>query len=366
MSKSKTLLGIALIGVIIFSLYASVRVAYSADTVLSEVNSIIEQVQEIRGLTFKEMPQIEVITKAQALAMWHPSPVDMERMRIAEMTYKMTFLLPPDYQYIKDQQERSAGWIAATVGNKIYIIQENFMSNPAVAKRSIAHELTHVLQKQWFNAKYGAGTFDGTLAVRALVEGDADLVADLYCERNGIPIEKIRSLTGDPMTDINIFSYVFGDPFVRYLYEKGGWKLVNEAYSHYPVSTAQIMDPELYLENVTPVNVSLEVPKNWSIMRDDRMGEFYVYVILRDVAKKDNETAWNVSSAWVGDRLILASNGTNYILLWKVEFSNESAAKAFGETLEELARGNTYAKYTIRIDGKTVLLKAVRGARIEA
>jgi len=153
MPVSKTLLSLALIGVIVFSLYASVKVAYSADTVLSEVNSIIEQVQEIRGLTFKEMPQIEVITKAQALAMWKPSPVDMERMRIAEMTYKMTFLLPPDYQYIKDQQERSAGWIAATVGNKIYIIQENFMSNPAVAKRSIAHELTHVLQKQWFNAK---------------------------------------------------------------------------------------------------------------------------------------------------------------------------------------------------------------------
>ena len=366
MSKSKTLLSITLVSVIILSLYASVRIAYAPSMVLSEVNSIIEQVQEIRGLTFKEMPLIEVITKAQALAMWKPSPVDMERMRIAEMTYKMTFLLPPDYQYIKDQQERSAGWIAATVGNKIYIIQENFMSNPAIAKRSIAHELTHVLQKQWFDAKYGANTFDGTLAVRALVEGDADLVADIYCERNGIPIDKIRSLSGDPITDINIFSYVFGDPFVRYLYEGGGWKLVNEAYSHYPASTAQIMHPELYLENVTPVNVSLSIPKNWSVMRDDRMGEFYVYVILRDVAKKDNETAWNVSSAWVGDRLVLANNGTDYILLWKVEFSSESAAKAFGETLEELAKGNTYARYTIMIEGKSVLLKAVRGVRVEA
>ena len=366
MPKLKALMSISLILVLALSLYASVRMAYAPETVLSEVNSILEQVQEIRGLSFKEKPRIIIISKAQALAMWKPSQPDMGRMRIEELTYKMTFLLPPDYQYVKEERERSAGWIAATVGDRIYIIRENFASNPAVAKRTIAHESVHVLQKQWFNAKYGAETFDGTLAVRALVEGDADLVADIYCERNGIPIEKIRSLSGDPMTDLNIFSYVFGDRFVKYLYDKGGWELVNDAYKRYPLSTAQIMHPELYLNNVTPVNVSLEVPENWSVMRDDRMGEFYVYVLLRDVAKEDNGTVWNVSSAWLGDRLLLASNGTHYILLWGVEFSKESAARKFGETLEKLARGNTYATYTIRIEGKTVLLKASRRVRSEA
>jgi len=366
MQTSKALMSIILVGVVVLSLYASVEIAYSSDNVLGQANEILKQVQEIRGLKFKEWPQIIVISRAQAEAMWKPSQEDMERMREDEMTYKMTLLLPADYNYMTQEKELSTGWIASTVGDKIYIIRENFLSDPATAKRTIAHESVHVLQKQWFNAKYGANTLDGTLAVRALVEGDADLVADLYCERNGIPIHKIRSLSGKPLTDLNIFPYVFGDSFVRYLYKVGGWKLVNEAYSRYPVSTAQIMHPELYLKNVTPANVSLSIPKNWSVMRDDRMGEFYVYVILRDVAKEDNETAWNVSSAWVGDRLILASNGTDYTLLWKVEFSSESAAKAFGETLEELAKGNTYARYTIMIEGKSVLLKAVRGVRVEA
>ncbi len=366
MGMKEKALAVLLVATVVLSLYSAVDLAYSTNAILEQVNEIIKQVQEIRGLPFKEKPKIVVITKAQAIKMFGASSQNPEQLKLEELTYKMTLLLPGNYSFARAENQQVAGWIAATVGDTIYIIEENFESNPAVAKRTLAHELTHVLQKQWFNARYSENTFDGTLAVRALVEGDADLVADLYCERNGIPIYKIRSLSGNPLTDLGIFPYVFGDPFVRYLYEKGGWRLVNEAYRHYPISTAQIMHPELYLENVTPVNVSLSVPANWSVMRNDRMGEFYVYALLRDVAKLSNETAWNVSSAWLGDHLILATNGTDYVLLWKVEFSNERAAKAFAETLKNLAEKDTYAKFTITLDGKTVLLKAVRGVRVEA
>ncbi|NJD98413.1 hypothetical protein E3E26_01180 [Thermococcus sp. LS1] len=357
--RTQRLVSITLILLLILALYGAERVTVTPNIVLEQVNEILDQVQEIRNLTFKEMPQIIVITKSEALAMWKPSKADVERMKIEELTYKMTLMLPPDYQYIKEETERSANWIAATMGDRIYIIQENFMANLDVAKRTIAHESVHVLQKQWFDAKYSADTFDATLAVRALIEGDADLVADLYCERNGIPIHKIRSLSGNPLTDINIFSYVFGDRFVRYLYKKGGWELVNEAYSRYPISTQQVMHPELYIENVAPVNVTLSIPENSRVLRNDRMGEFYVYILLRNHGY-DNETAWSISSAWRGDRLLLTQNASSYLLQWKVVFSNEESAKAFGEALEKLAKGNTYANYTIRVEGDSVLFIAER------
>jgi hypothetical protein len=364
--NSRGILSLGLVILLIASLWTSVEIGYSSEGVLREVRDILKQVEEIRGLKFKEPPRIVVITRAQALAMWKPSQPELERMKIEELTYKMTFILPPDYRYIKEEHERSAGWIAATSGNTIYVIRENFMANPDTAKRTIAHESVHVLQKQWFDAKYGAETLDGTLAVQALIEGDADLVADIYCEKNGIPINKIRSLSGEPLTDLHIFPYVFGDSFVRYLYEKGNWSLVNRAYERYPETTLQIMAPEYYLEDKKPENVTLEVPENWSILRDDRMGAFYVYVLLRDVAKLDNKTAWNVSTSWVGDKLVLATNGTEYILTWRVSFLTEGAAETFGRTLEDLAGGNTYATYTIRIEGKSVTLRATRRVRNEA
>ncbi|AIU69055.1 hypothetical protein TEU_01145 [Thermococcus eurythermalis] len=356
---------LGLILILVSALYAAERLIAEPGTVLEEVDEILHQVQEIRNLTFKEWPRIVVITKSEALSMWKPGETDVERLRIEELTYKMTLLLPPDYQYIKEETERKASWIAATVGDTIYIIRENFMENPDIARRTIAHESVHVLQKQWFDAKYRADTYDGTIAVQSLIEGDADLVADLYCERNGIPIHKIRSLSGNPLTDLHIFPYVFGDRFVRYLYEKGSWELVNEAYSRYPVSAQQVMHPELYLENVTPLNVTLSAPPGSRVLKEDRLGAYYVYILLLDVAGLDNEAAWSVSTAWLGDRLVLTVNGTDYVLLWKVEFSDERASETFAETLKKLARENSYAHFTITRDGNTVLLKAVRRVRIE-
>ena len=354
---------LAVLGLIILlvsALYAAERLTVNPSTVLTQVNEILDQVQGIRNLTFKERPKIVVLTKSEALAKWKPGKADIERMKIEELTYKMTLLLPPDYPYIREETERKAGWIAVTVGDTIYVILENFMPDPDTARRTIAHESVHVLQKQWFDAKYGADTYDGTMAVQSLIEGDADLVADLYCERNGIPIHKVRSLTGNPLTDLHIFPYVFGDRFVQYLYEKGGWELVNEAYYRYPVSAQQVMHPELYLQNVTPLNVTLSTPPDSRILKEDRLGEYYVYLLLRDVAKLDNETAWSVSSAWRGDRLVLAQNANGYILRWRVVFSSPEAAKIFGETVSRLAEGNTYANYTLRIEENSVLLIAER------
>lgn len=356
--KKPTVLG--LIVLLVLALYAADRLTVESSPILQEANEILDQVQDIRNLTFKERPRIVVLTKSEALAKWKPGKADIERMKIEELTYKMTLLLPPDYPYIREETERKAGWIAVTVGDTIYVILENFMPDPDTARRTIAHESVHVLQKQWFDAKYGADTYDGTMAVQSLIEGDADLVADLYCERNGIPIHKIRSLTGNPLTDLHIFPYVFGDRFVQYLYEKGGWELVNEAYYRYPVSAQQVMHPELYLQNVTPLNVTLSTPPDSRILKEDRLGEYYVYLLLRDVAKLDNETAWNVSSAWRGDRLVLAQNANGYILRWRVVFSSPEAAKRFGEALYTLAEGNTYANYTLRIEENSVLLIAER------
>ncbi|WP_297464283.1 DUF4157 domain-containing protein [Thermococcus sp.] len=360
MGGSRGLLAVVLAGLLALSLYAAVELNRNPETILDQVDEILAQVQEIRGLTFKEPPQIIVITRAKALEMWKPGKPDLERLRREELIYKMTLLLPPDYRYIKEEEKRSAGWIAVTVGNTIYIIRENFVRDPATAKRTIAHELTHVLQKQWFNARYGANTTDGTLAVRALVEGDADLVADIYCRRNGIPIHRIRSLSGDPLTDVHIFPYVFGEGFVGYLYDRGNWTLVNDAYSRYPGTTLEVMEPELYLHNFSSLAVSLSPPNGSQILRNDRMGAFYVYVLLRDVAKLDNETSWEVSTAWLGDRLILAKTSDGYALLWKVVFSSEKAAEELGKALEELSADNDYAERSVTIAENTVLLTATR------
>ncbi len=355
----KKLLVLALVLLVILSLYSPAQVTPN-DTVLREVQSIIKEDQLIRNLSFKQQPQIVIITRYQALQMWKASNPNLEAIKMKEAIYKMTLLLPENYSLIKTKKEQAAGWIAATIGDRIYIIRENFLGSPAIAERTIAHELVHVLQKQWFNAPYEGSTLDQTLAIRALVEGDADLVADLFCEKRGIPIYKIRNLyTRDPIIDMGIFPYVFGDPFVRYLYKKGGWSLVNRAYRDLPDSAIEIMEPDLYLQGFKPANVTLNMPPEYAILHEDRMGAFYVYLLFWSHSY-DNQTAMKVSTSWRGDKLILARNATYELLLWKVVFSDKNAARKFYELLLNLSKESRYAKISISFRGNYVLLKAIR------
>ncbi len=359
MSDLKKPIATAVILVMILYFYSPAQVTQS-DTVLKEVQSIIKEDQIIRNLSFKQQPQIVIITRYQALQMWKASNPDLNAIKMKETIYKMTLLIPENYSLIKTKEEQAAGWIAATLGDRIYIIRENFLGSLAVAERTIAHELVHVLQRQWFHAPYGGPTLDQTLAIRALVEGDADLVADLFCERRGIPIYKIRNLyTRDPVVDMGIFPYVFGDPFVRYLYEKGGWGIVNHAYSNLPDSAIEIMEPDLYLHGFRPANVTLSIPMEYSVIHEDRMGAFYVYLLFWGHGY-DNQTAMRVSISWRGDKLLLARNTTHEILLWKVLFSDKKAAGKFYELLLKLSKNNRYAKISVSLQDDYVFLKAVR------
>ena len=360
----KVLASLVLIIVILVSLAVASRI--TNNDVLSQVDPILKKVEEIRGLTFKEPPTIVIITREEARERFKPGKPDLEKMKLEEDVYKMSLLLPPDYPYVHEKVEQSVGWIAATVGNTIYIIRENFFSDTDTAKRVIAHESVHVLQKQWFNAPYGGRTLDTTKAIQAAIEGDADLVADLYCNETGIPIHKITDLyTRDPVMALGIFPYVFGDRFVAYLYRIGGWQLVNEMYSHLPNTTKVVMFPELYLQNWTPTDVRGDVeaiiPKNATIKYSDRMGAYYVFLIYWG-HNGTREEGMDMAKAWEGDWLIVGdvngTSGAERFLVWEVLFDTPEHAASFGNFLEEIAETSNYANFTVKTSGRRVILLA--------
>ncbi|NJF25245.1 DUF4157 domain-containing protein [Thermococcus sp. Bubb.Bath] len=368
--KPKTfqrLSALALVIVMAASLLAAAQMNSNEGKLRSEINSILQSVERIRGLQFKEPPQIIILTKAQAREEFKPGKPDIQRMRLEEDVYKMSLLLPPDYPYVHAEVEQSLGWIAMTMGDKIYILKENFEADPDTARRVIAHESVHVLQKQWFNAPYGGPTLDTTKAIQAAIEGDADLVADLYCNETGIPIHKITDLyTRDPVTSLGIFPYVFGDRFVAYLYRKGGWKLVNGMYYNLPNTTKVVMFPELYLQNWTPVdvraNLSSYLPKsNFTVRYSGRMGAYYVFLIYwgHDAEK---EKAMEMARSWEGDWLVMGdineSGKIERVLFWEVLFSDDEHAKDFGEFLKGIAKNDNYANFSVEVKGREVLLTA--------
>lgn len=335
--------------------------------ILKDVRSIKKEVEEIRKLTFKKEPNVIIVNKEWVLKQWGPS-TRIGEIRLWEDIYKLTLLIPPEYNLTKSMEVFTVSWIAASAGDNIYIIKENFLNAGENARRVIAHELMHILQGQYFQfptPKY----LDERLARSALIEGDADLVADTYALKHNLKISKITSIPlSDPPLAIEYFPYVYGERFIKKLYEKGGWALVNKAYVNLPESTEQIIFPEKFMAGERPKNVTLRLRKEYEILHIDRMGPFYIYVLVASSFKK---VPINYIEGWTGDVLILAENSTHKVLMWKTLWDYVIDAIKFYEALKNIAlsRGANCTDnicimgdftFIMKLDNREVLLLAAK------
>ncbi len=316
-----------------------------------EIKRIVEEVkhkvEEIRGLKFPPQSKVIIINKTWVMEHWGPPPKPSKQMLYKEMVYKLTLLVPPNFSIVKGEAEWTASFMAATAGYTLYIVEENFNPKDPTALRAIAHELTHILQYHYFHPKYPS-TLDGRLAVLALIEGDADFVADRFCNLTGIPPRPQLGIPVDnPYIALQSFPYIFGEKFIAYLYRKANntWTLVNKAYSNPPKSTEQVMHPEKYLQGENPVQVKLVVNETTRPVLVDTMGEYYILLIL--ATKTKPQQAIQAAKGWGGDLLALYyDNKTKeWKIYWNITWDTEEDAKEFYNTLTQ-ALENIGAKIT--------------------
>jgi len=233
-----------------------------------------------------------------------------------------------------------------------------------------AHEYVHALQDQHFDLlALGFDEFGFTFdrldrfnAIRALIEGDAELVEDQYSgalpsdEMAYAPLASVfelgpavlkpkaidRSLQQPPIDDVFLFPYIYGKLFVQELYEQGGWEAVNDAYADLPQSTEQILHPARYLAGDEPVLVSVApltdtLGADWRLVFEDPIGEFMLRIYLQN--QLSSEEATRATEGWGGDLGVVYYDGTTGELVMVLRSVWDSQAEA-----AEFMRGyTTYA-----------------------
>lgn len=133
----------------------------------------------------------------------------------------------------------------------------------------LSHELEHALADQDLDLpktnSSNPSDADRGAAREALVEGDATITMLQFATTSLTDSERL-SLATDPalsgsssLADAPYFvrktfefPYDAGAKFVCALYLDGGWKEVDRAYAHPPVSSAQILFPQRYLDRDRP------------------------------------------------------------------------------------------------------------------
>jgi hypothetical protein len=247
-----------------------------------------------------------------------------------------------------------------------------FMANwvePAAQKMVLTHELTHALQDQSFNLwpfmQATREDDDASSAREALVEGYATL-AMMQVMLGSVPIEKLPSLDASMEAVVNeqmaeypvfteapyflrfqaLFPYAQGMHFARQGLVLGGWKRLNECFTHPPTSTKQIFQPESYFKPpadprprtasaarllTLPAPPALAQAPGLKRVEGNIMGELGYNALLGQLLTP--EEAGKVTLPWVADRYLVYEGPTpgQFTLIARTRWSTAEAASAFCE-----------------------------------
>jgi hypothetical protein len=203
---------------------------------------------------------------------------------------------------------------------------------PVDEQRTVmSHELTHALEDQSFHIdqwiKAARPNDDAELARDAVSEGSAmAAMVDYQMLDQKVGVRELPDVTlliragavsemdKDPnlakappyIRDELLFPYLVGTGFTQqFLKAHTGWQDLHLVFQNPPVSTQQIMHPDLYLQGVKPEAVTLPdwkgvVPGDWKLLEENTMGEFGLEEVLKQFL--DEKRADLLGPTWKGDR----------------------------------------------------------------
>ncbi|MGC2329841.1 MAG: hypothetical protein WA581_00155 [Candidatus Acidiferrales bacterium] len=202
---------------------------------------------------------------------------------------------------------------------------------PDEQREVMSHELTHALEDQSFHIdpwiKAARPNDDAEMARDAVSEGTAMAAMVDYALRDDkvgvrdlpditllMRSSALQEMDKDPnlakaplyIRDGLLFPYLAGATFAQqFLKAHSGWSDLSLIFANPPVSTQQILHPDLYLKGVAPQKITLPewkglVPSDWKVLEENVMGEFGLEEILKQFIGAERADA--LSPAWKGDR----------------------------------------------------------------
>jgi hypothetical protein len=247
-------------------------------------------------------------------------------------------------------------------GHEFFIADWN---SPEDQKMVMAHELTHALQDQHFKIEKweeaAKPNDDAQLARDAVLEGSAlAAMVDYLLKDTGRGVREAPEINpelflGDPTTspvfarapqylqDSLLFPYVAGLSFTQaFLHANTGWADLHKIFENPPVSTQQILHPELYLHPVKAKGVALPdlkaiVPPEWKKLEENVLGEFGWREVLKQYLGKDR--AVKLAAPWVSDRYATFEDtkGKSVLIVYRIRMvTAEDAGRFLGNYSEAL------------------------------
>lgn len=327
----------------------------------TQIEPILQGLSEITGMKIKHKVPADYISKPklqQFIQQRVDEAVKPEDVRIESMALKMFGFLPPDYDLKKvlvDLMTEQAAAFYDYDRKKLYITESD--SSFLEKRAALVHELAHALADQNFSlGKYlrkGTRSDDAATAREAVTEGQATWLMWAYVSKLGggeavVPDAVLESMTGAAAAAVSsqypvfanaplymrqslTFPYTAGLEFQNALTKRLGKQGFSEVYRRPPVSTQQILHPQLYLDGQQPLRVTTPKPpkKGYRQLTEGTVGELDFQILLEQYAGA--ETAGKIAPHWRGGEYAVyeSKRGKKPLLTFAVEWDSPETAREF-------------------------------------
>src|SRR5712691_5250801 len=322
----------------------------------STLRAIEGQVSQIRGLQALTEPELKLLDHASLTAyladQFERDYLPSER-ESDQKEYVLLGLLKPTDNLVQIQLSLLSDQVIGVYDSQskaLFVVAEEAGFGPG-ERMTYAHEFNHALQDQYYDLNKIAPKHpvsnDRSMAVHALIEGDAIMLQTLWAQSNLTQddlIQLARGLAGSddslarvPMivrTEL-LFPYLDGFNFVRQAYRQAGndYAVLDDLFKNPPESTAQQLHPEKYQNHVQPLDVQLgdvaaRLGPDWRKVGSGVLGELDTRIVLEQWGT-DHSAAIRTASGWSGDQWQLVEKEGRSAIVLKSTWETPEAAKAF-------------------------------------
>lgn len=344
-------------------LLVSIALRAEDPSVFRELDSITAKLAEMTGWTLKRKVPAASISKKQLdkyLRERIAEDTNPEEIRAEELTLRRLGFIAGDFNLkdtLLDVLNEQAAAFYDTRKKRLFVLEKAIEeSSLPMQEVVLVHELGHALADQYFSLekfiKQAGKSDDGHLARMAVMEGQATwLMTEYQSQRTGNTIvgkPDLISMMSRPATlstgeypalekaprylqETLLFPYSRGMAFQAAVRDKLGKDAFAEVFRNPPVSTQQILHPQLYFDRHAPEKTefpTFESSGRWRILAEGTLGELDHQVMLKDAEVDDAEA---IAEAWTGGvyRLHETRDRQRAVLLHASSWRDEAAADAF-------------------------------------
>lgn len=326
----------------------------------AEIERDVRELSRISGMKARKPLAAQSITREQVnefLKKRIKEVAKPEEIRAEEAVLKKFGLAPPDFDLAKSTVALLTEQAAAFYdydSKKLYLTD---WTPSEMRDAALVHEIAHALADQNYNlgrfVKGAQHSDDASLARLAVVEGQATwLMSEYLAGKMGQSLKESPGLVqtmaratergaGEfpefdkaPLyfRETLVFPYTKGMLFQNAVVEKSGQEAFGEVFRRPPVSTQEILHPEVYLAGRKPTSPPLpryKPGRGYKTLIGGSIGELDHAVLLRQYTTE--EDAQRAAPAWRGGAYALLENRREHrsVLLYASEWESEEAARDF-------------------------------------